>query len=453
MGGKKNFLSGTAVLLLLLSSCGGGGSNVSQVSEQTDQQIVVNPVIESSSGIALLKFKNAVLIEEPTRASYNRVVVAPHTGATNVQLEIRDVDNPYVYVYAKVNGVDLPNDPKFGIVDGSGTVETLTAHDLVNNEDITDTKFIKVSIDPETKTSILTFNYADSTGNSEGMTFNVNPFRLYNLVTQDNSNILDLGDYFESFVIEFNHLPIVEFTVSDNCPANKVEIDGQLVRLEIPPSKNCVALSFTNVDSKGFSPQFSVDNGTTWSDIDYSSPNDANVTIEPGNKFSSFSLQVKEALDDSGTIFDSVQRTINVEVYRDVNKVGASGLNIEVNDLNSGNTWNVSDGDSVVFVDPRDNTNAGTIRISGSSASYGRCNVYIKKDGTTVATVTDLPCSSIDATFTAPATDRGTGEHTLTFEVKKVYSTGTGTFEDTVDGVTVIYKVNQAPQIVTGGKG
>jgi len=448
MGEMKNFLGGIAVFLLLLSSCGGGDSDVSQVSEQTDQQIVVNPVIESASGIALLKFKNAVLIEEPTRASYNKVIVAPHTGATDVQLEIRDVDNPYVYVYAKVNGVDLPNDPKFTIVGDSGTVESLTAYDLVNDENIANAKFIKVSIDPETKKSILTFNYADSTGNSEGMTFNVNPFRLYNLITQDTSNFLDLGDYFESFIIEFNHLPTVEFTVSDNCPANKVEMNGVLTRLEIPPSKDCVALTFTNVDGKGFSPQFSVDNGNTWSDIDYSSPNDITISLESGNTLSSFSLQVKEALDDGGTIFDSVQRTINVEVYRDVNKVGASNLAIQVNDLNSGNTWNVNDGDSIVFVDPRDNANAGTIKISGNSAPYGTCIVYIKKDGTTVATVPDLPCSSINATFTAPASDRGTGEHTLTFEVKKVYSTASGTFEDTVDGVTVTYKVNQAPQIV-----
>ena len=453
MGGKeKGVLSGTVALLLLLSSCGGGGTNLSQESGQTDQQIVVNPVIESVYGYAQLKFNNAVLIS--TRDSFNEQILAPHTGVTGVQLEVKDIDSPFVYVYAKVNNVALPDDQKFKIVDDSGMVETLSGHDLANDEDINEIKFIKIPIDPETKKSVLTFNYTDSTGNSEGLIFNINPFRLYNLVTQDGSNLLDLGDYFESFVIRFNHLPTVELTVSENCPANKIEGDGDLMRLEIPPTKNCIALKFTNEDENGFSPQFSVDNGETWNDINYSQPNDATINLDPGDTISSLNVLVKESLDDTNTIVDSVQRTINVPIYKDVNKAGASDLTITVSDFNSGNTWNVNDGDSVVFVDPKENENAGSIRITGSSAPYGRCVVYIKKDGSTVATVPDLPCSSIDVSFTAPATDKGTGDHTLTFEVKKVYSTGNGTFEDTVDGVSVTYKVNQAPQIVsvtTGG--
>ena len=458
-------LKGLALALAIASSLygcfGGSGKDESSNSVQSYQQpaqvientqtenISENPtyqednkvVLYSEYGNAKLKIKNAVLIRDTTRAGteHTTELAVPHTGTSSIQLQINDGDSDYVYVYGKIGNSNLADDSKFGINSGEEIVQ-VSGKDYSNDEQFTNEKMIKVSISDGTGT--LNWRYTDNTGNSEGQTFEINTLRLYNLLTQGSEKVLDLGDYFSSFKIKFNALPQPQIVGTNNCPVNAVDTnnDGVADRYEIPPNYDCVSIRFNNPDNLSYNPQYSLD-GTNFNDLDYDTTYDIESLGLSQGSTTTKTITVKEYLDSEQTVLDQGTKTLPT-IYKDVDKVGNTDLNGTVQDYATGNTWSVGDLGTAEFADPGSNENAGVITVTGSSANYGTCNVYIRKDGTVLSNQT-MPCNNINVSYTVPASDKGTGWHGIEFYIYKQYNNGSK--EVGVDRFTIDYKVNESP--------
>ncbi len=286
----------------------------------------------------------------------------------------------------------------------------------------------------------------DNTENSEGKTFEISALNLYNKIQQGDKIVLDLGDYFSSFKIRFNALPKPKIVGTHDCPVNPVDTNGDGVydRYEIPSISDCVSVKFVNLDGLGYNAQYSR-NGTNFNNIDYNSTYNLTSLNLPQGNTTNPTLYVKEYLDEGQTILD--QKTITLPtIYKEIDKVGNTDLIGTIQDYTTGNTWNVGDGIMVEFADPGNNTNAGIIKINGSSAPYGNCKVWVRKDDNDLYWTDPMPCNNITANYTVPASDKGTGGHGIEFIVYKQYKTGESSYmDDVIDRFSIGYQVNEAP--------
>ena len=461
---KYYFLASLAAYgILILSSCGGGGGGDGISQEQPVNQQPSEPVAEkpqpgtptddvqvittgntlySVNGTAQLIFTDGVIISNAgslNPEANNRgttIVLVPHTGSSSILLNINDPDSTLVYVLGDINNSPLTQHNFFGINSG-GQKKAISGYDTLLQQDLTNYQAVEVQITNNQGT--LDWKFQDNTGNSEGQTFTVSNMRVANLISQGSNNIIDVGDYFETYKIQFNALPVPSIVGTADCPVYKAS-----TRYEIPPTKDCVSFQFQDPDSAGSNPQYSLD-GTNFNAISYAQTYNATGLNLNGGDTYNLSIIVKETLDTTNNITD--QKTVSFTIYKDKNNTGNTSLTATCNDTTTGNRWNVNDNGSCEFVDPGDNQNAGTITVSGSSAPNGNCTVEIWKDNNKVSTVTNT-CNAINASYTVPASDKGTGNHTLVFKVYKEYSTGTSSPTTVqIDQFTITYKVNQPPTI------
>ena len=455
-------------------SCGGGvystGANgelnsapPTSTSENSESNLTpLGKTIESEYGTASMVFQDGVVYEElPNQDNgnnetklyranyYYKKVVVPHTGTKSVELKISDPDSTEVYVLGEVGKegkVPLGNFSFFGIVKGSGKLEKINGYDSLKMTKLSNYPAIKVQI--KKGQGILNWKFQDSSGNSEGKTYVISKLRAGDLLKQGDDNYIDVGDYFKEFYLYFNALPNVWGDLSENCPFNAVDTngDGKIDRYEIPPSKDCIEIRFGKGDSISYNPQYSLD-GHTFHNIIYGSP----IIISPlmlkqGSTISK-QIIVREYIDSSLTIMDQTTRTINI--YKDIDREGHTNLVGTVKDYTSGHTWNVKDSETIVFADSTYYT-IGEITVKGSSAPHGTCYVSIKKDGKEVKGK-EVSCDYINVDYKISSADKGTGYHTLEFVVYKYYKAYKGgklTYEKfKIDKFTVNYKVNISPSV------
>ena len=469
---KKKFLIYAifSVGALMLNSCGGGGGGSAYnppSSGNINQPVVENPqppvelgnTIYSVNGTAKLVFKDGVVIDNLNSAALytqannlgNKTVVVPHTGTSSVQLQINDNDSNKVYVLGEVNGNPLTSHPFFGINNNTGSVQNISGYDPVVNKNLNNYPAVVVSIVNGQGT--LDWKFQDTTGNSEGQSFTVSNYRLANVINQGNNNYIDVGDYFPTYVLQFNALPSLSIVGTNNCPVNKVDTDndGKIDRLEIPPNidnltGNCIAFSFSNSDNISYNAQYSTD-GTNYNPITFGNTYTQSFNVGQGQS-TTLTLKVKEFIDQAQTISDS--KSFSFTVYRDKDKrlTGDSSLTATCSDATTGNSWTVGDGGICNFADPGTNTTAGTIRVQGSSATYGNCvvEVYKNLDFTTPVLSVNTPCNNIDITYNIPESDKGAGQIPMDFIVFKIYENGSQSrYKDIIDSITIVYSVNQAP--------
>ena len=456
---KKYYLALSLVLTsaFLFTGCG-GGSSIGQNEPQPGQEsppgsgevITQGNVLYSVNGTAMLVFKDGVIIsrtntlEPQANNKGDKTVLVPHTGASSIQLKINDSDSNIVYVLGEINNQSIAEHSFFGINSG-GQIETITGYDSLLQKDLSNYKAIKVSINNGQAT--LDWKFQDNSGNSEGSIFTVQKMRVANLFSQGNKNYIDVGDYFNNYNLQFNTLPVPNIVPTSNCPINIVGAEGP-VSYEIPPTKDCISLRFDNVDDVGYNPQYSLDNGNTFNNIDFNQIYDSgNLGIQQGST-KNVSIITKEFLDQNNTISD--QKTFVFPVYKDKNNIGNTSLQATCSDNTSNNSWNVGDAETCEFADPGSNQNAGTITVSGSSAQNGTCRVVVIKDGDNNNPIDDklMSCNSINISYTVPASEKGTGNHTLVVQVSKRYIIGDdSSTEIQIDQFTITYKVNKAPII------
>ena len=466
---KKYYLLASLCLstAFLLTSCGGGGGSSIAQNEPFNPQpsepgiqkpspgggevITTGNVLYSVNGTAMLVFKDGVIISktntlEPQANNIgNKTILVPHTGATSIQLKINDADSDTVYVLGEIDNSSITQHPLFGINSG-GQIENISGYDSLLQQDLSNYKAIKVTVANGQAT--LDWKFQDNTGGSEGDSFTIQKMRVANLLSQGNQNYIDVGDYFNNYTIQFNALPSPDIVPTSNCPINLVGGDGPIT-YEIPPTKDCISLKFSNPDSAGFNPQYSLDNGNTFNNInDFTQIYDSgNLGIQEGSS-KNVSVIVKEFLDQDNTISD--QKTFTFSVYKDENKVGNTSLTATCTDTTTNNSWTANDNGICEFADPGNNQYAGTITVSGSSALNGNCRVVVIKDGDNNNPVDNkqMSCSSINISYNVPASEKGTGNHTLVVKVRKKYIIGDdSSTEIQIDQFTITYKVNQAPTI------
>ena len=301
-------------------------------------------------------------------------------------------------------------------------------------------------IDHNNKIKLLDWKFQDLSGNSEGKSFTINNFALYNLFTQGSNNVLDLGDYFSSYTLQFNKLPVLSVVPSNNCPVNMVDTnnDGVNDRFEIPPNYDCISLSFSNDDGISYNAEYSLDNGNTYNPINFGTVFDWTSLGLAQGVASDKDIKVREYIDSAQTIQDS--KTYTLTLYKD--KEFPGGLTGQATDNTTGDTFTVNDGDIITFADPGTNSSAGVISVSGSSALYGDCRVYIVNDGNINNIVFDqvMPCNSINASYTVPASEKGTGNHSIEINIDKIYQNGNNSNQNiNIDYFAITYKVNQTP--------
>jgi len=476
---KKTLASLIAGSALMLNSCGGGGGSESVYSPSSgndNQPVVENPqpgvnepvynppteegnIIYSVNGKALLIFKDGVIIDnhlssQSIKALTNKgpkTVIVPHTGANSVLLQVNDVDSNEVYVLGEVEGNPLTSHPYFGINNSSGQIININGYDPLLNQNLNNYPTIKVSINNGQGT--LDWKFQDITGNSEGNTYSITNLRLVNLLPQGDTNYLDIGDYFQNFDIKFNALPTFNVVGTQNCPVNKVDTDGDGVydRFEIPLNLNnftgnCIAFYFSNPDNISYSPQYSLDNGNTWNNITYEQTEEKSFVLNPGQKVT-IDVKVKEFIDQNQNISDS-KKIGTFTIFRDEDRCGNTQLQGTCTDSTTGNSWNVSDLGSCYFADPGNNSTAGTIEITGSSALYGQCRISVLKNNVEIDSQIQ-PCNNINYTYIVPATDKGKGTQWLDFIILKLYDKGSQAkfYEGGVDCFSLGYRVNQTPTI------
>ncbi len=442
---------------LVLIGCSGGGEVGKSISSSPPPPPSSNPskptyliagnTLYSMKGLASLTFKNAVVMQRLGGFATNRgsvQVVTTHNGTSLITLNVSDPDSPFAYLYAQVNGTELPQHPYFSLNSG-GVVVTLNGFDYVNNQTFTNSSFVKITITSGTGT----LKYSFSTGgNAEGQTFTVNPYRLYNLINQGGNTVLDLGDYFTAYKIYFNRLPDVQVVGTSSCPVNGVDTNNDSVidLWEIPPYPNgfndCISIAPNNVDGIGYNISYSTD-GTNFSP--FNNPTNINLTISQGQTLNK-TIWVREYIDPATTIPDTIDRVVTVRKENDL-APGTSPLGVVCHDNQTNFNTSISDGGSCTFVDPGNNSVAGTITVSGVDVNYGNCYVRVQKDGSDVFNSSVQPCNNISVTYTVNASDRGTGNHSLSFGIYKLFSTGTGNFASQIDQVDITYLVNQAPTV------
>ncbi len=438
-----------------LFSCGNLSERSIQTQNQNDNQVEqvqyrvidVNPVLYSEYGLASLKFNNTVLVEKIviTRSGnfHNKEIFVPHNGTQSVQLTVtvNDGDDNEIYVAIKNNnGRNLVEDPVFGINNNSGEIVQVSGVDTENN-DYNNYKMVKVPLTNGQGT--LDWKYVKA---MEGQVVDME-IDLYNKFDQGSETVLDLRDYFSSFKLHGNTLPNIVIKPTPYCPVNPVDTnnDGTVDRYEIPPNYDCVSIGFTNPGDVGFNPRYSLD-GTNFNPIDFDNPVNVNsLNLAQGNTMTK-QVWIKEYLDSNNTIVDQTTKTTPT-IYKDVRKVGNTELIATYHDNTTGNEWVVNDLGGGEFADPGSNDTAGTITVTGSSATYGTCDVHVRKNGNELYNQT-MPCNNINISYTVPASDKGAGWQGMEFKVYKIYKKGpndTDTQEIFVDNLAVDYKVNKTP--------
>ena len=448
----------------ILYSCGGGsgssdtvanntnGNNNSSAPNPVSNIIISSDTISSVYGTASMKFKDGVVYKNTTDNSVsiqsannkgNITIIVPHKGTSSITLNISDPDDNKVYVTGDVNGSPLASNSFFGI-NSNGTVKNISGYDYQSNKDFNNYPAIEVGITNGSGT--LDWKFQDLSGNSEGQSFTISNFALYNLFTQGSQNVLDLGDYFNTYTLQFNKLPVLSVVPSNNCPVNMVDTnnDGVYDRFEIPPNYDCISLSFSNDDGVSYNAEYSLDNGNTYNPINFGTAFDWTSLGLAQGVVSNKNVGVREYIDSAQTILDS--KTYTLTLYKD--KEFPGNLTGSATDNSTGSTFAVNDGDIITFGDPGTNSNAGVISVSGSSADYGDCRIYIVKDRDINNPVFDeiQPCNSINASYTVPASDKGTGTHTLELGVDKIYKISNNTNKNVnIDYFAIGYKVNQSP--------
>ncbi|TCK06284.1 FG-GAP-like repeat-containing protein [Phorcysia thermohydrogeniphila] len=462
-------------LLLILSSCGNGISNSSSdVGENLTSEEVPKVEITSANGKAKITVFNAALTESDSRTEYQQTVLIPHVGTT-MKIDVEDVDNDKVYIYGfytedalicsnsassdscsymEVSGGvsigNILNNEKFVLSTDNGAYTEKVTATATDGSAFSEEDMIVVPL--TNGQGSLIFDFLSPVcgacgriweGRSTGITL-----KLYNLITQGENKVLDLGDYFNPFTIKINALPRISFG-GETCSASSTKTYlaevGDVYTVTIPPDSQCLTFKFQNQDGEGFNPAYSYD-GLAYEDIDYSLQITKNFTLSQGEN-TTVTVGVKESLDEGGNIWDS--GTYILKIYRDSFNPDSPKVTVKCRDLSTGAIWNAVNWGSCPFGDPQDaTTDAGSITITGSTSVEGTCTVRLYKGDTLVSENTSQTCSNINVTYTVKGDEAGSGVVPLTVKVFKNYSNGTETVEKQIDQFTVGYAVNQSPDFL-----
>ncbi len=430
---KKALLLG-AVLNLPFIGCGGGSSTSDNTTNNTNTQPKVGEnYITSVYGTAKLVFKNGVIKSTNTPTGVyaqgnqgNVVVYLPHTGG-DFTLTANNPDDPATYVYAVSNGTNLCNDASFSIVSTNASCVNVSGYDYANNQTFTNEPMIKINHAQATETA--TFHLQ---GN-EGQTKTMSVFRLYDLIQQGNNTVLNLGDYFQSFTIQFNDMTNAAVVSDTTCPA----FDDGNGNVHVPYNATCLKIKLEDVDTIGTNHQYSLDGGTTWQT--FTSPYTLQLDVSglaPGSS-QNVRVDVEEQIGtaNGNAIWDSISYVWNVI------KDAQPGINAYCVDNVSGNTWNVNSGDTCVFSDPQGNTGI-QYYVKITLNDTGTCNVVVYKDGTQVDNQT-MSCANLQYAYGIDASEKGTRVHNVSIEV---YRTDYGS-PVLIGNVNVNYRVNVAPTL------
>jgi len=469
-------------LLLILSSCGGGMSDslngVSESSSGSTSEEVPKVEITSVNGKAKITIFNAALTESNSRAKYQQTVLIPHTGTT-MKIDVQDVDSNKVYVYGSYtqdalncsnsssfctltevsNGLafgNILNNEKFSLKTDNGVFTEKVTATATDGSSFSEEDMIVIPLTNNQGSFIFDFlsPVCGICGRIwEGRSTAID-FKLYNLITQGEEKVLDLGDYFKPFKVKINALPRISFG-GNSCPAASfktysVEDERDVYTVTIPPDSQCLTFKFRNEDEEGFYPAYSYE-GSEYEDIDYSLQITKNFPLSQGEN-TTVTISVKEALDADGDIWDSGNYTL--KIYRDSFNPDSPKITVKCRDLSTGVSpvgapkWDVVNWGSCPFGDPGDSTaNAGVITISGSTSVHGTCTVRLYKSSTLVAEFPSENCANIDVTYIVKGSEAGSGVVPLTVKVFKEYSNGTGTVEKQIDEFILGYAVKQSPDL------
>ncbi len=380
--------------------------------------------IGSAYGRAKIEFREGIVKLSADAQTEEITVYLPSKGGT-FNLKIINAGYQYIYLYGLSNGVNICNDSSINIRGKNATCVRVSGYDSTNKEKFVNEPMVK--IDARNSMEGNFFNVKGEEGKKKSMEV----LRIYHVADQSKGGDVILEDYFPSFNIYFNDITDVSSVSDAECPSYK----DRAGNIYVPNSGVCIKLVLNDLDNVGVNHQYSSDGGHTWKPFSPSEKIKINISdISPGSS-KTITLGIKEQIGivNNKPVWDTIEYPLNVV------KEANAGINAYCIDTLTNNTWQINNGDTCVFVDPKGNTgDLYFVRITYNDT--GNCEIKVIKDGTLNNSI-NAPCNGLIYEHPINASEKGTGIHTLTFEIYKDYE-GNSVM---MDSLTMNYRVNVAP--------
>lgn len=430
--GRKKYILLTGVVLL--AGCGGGGGDTStSTGGNTNNPTYGDNYITSTYGTAKLEFPNGlVVVNQPTsglsaQGSLGNVIVyLPHTGG-QANLTVNN-DSTATYIYITSNGINIYNNADFSLGSTNLSWEQVSCSATYGNT-YSNEFMVKLTHSSPQETGTFNLNL------QEGESINFDNFRLYDLIQQNSSNVCDLGDYFDSFTVKANVMPQVNPVSTSSCPS----IDLGNGNYSVPYNATCVEFNIKDNDGVGSNHQYSLD-GTNWVPVTLPASVQVDVSSLPAGSSTPINLYVGETVSNGNKSFDGV-RLYSFNILKDVQ----AGLNIYCNDGKTGNVWQVNNGETCVFTDPTQGSNAPythSINFTFNDGTSSNCRLEVYKNGSLVDQGT-YPCNGVNHSYVLDNADTGNGQQQVDVKLYKDY----GGNNVLIDAKTFYSRINKAPTL------